>query len=127
MLRDEGLNVRSEQLLITGGCQQSIDLLCKAFLRPGDAVALENPAYPGALATFAAARVRTLAVAVDTDDAPNGRRRTEYRRVGNRVDAEPREIYFCHAGFSQSDWHGFADGRAAPFVGHGRALSGPGD
>ena len=57
--RDEGLNVRSEQLLITGGCQQAIDLLCKAFLRPGDAVALENPAYPGALATFGAARVRT--------------------------------------------------------------------
>jgi 2-aminoadipate transaminase len=78
--RDEGLNVRSEQLLITGGCQQAIDLLCKAFLRPGDAVALENPAYPGALATFGAARVRTLAVAVDTDDAPNG-------RLGLNIDA----------------------------------------
>src|SRR6202041_280043 len=78
--RDEGLNVRSEQLLITGGCQQAIDLLCKAFLRPGDAVALENPAYPGALATFGAARIRTLAVAVDTDDAPNG-------RLGLNIDA----------------------------------------
>jgi 2-aminoadipate transaminase len=78
--RDEGLSVRSEQLLITGGCQQAIDLLCKAFLRPGDAVALENPAYPGALATFGAARVRTLAVGVDTEDAPNG-------RLGLNIDA----------------------------------------
>ena len=64
MLRGEGLAVRSEQLLITDGCQQAIDLLCKAFLRPGDSVALENPAYPGAIAIFAGARVRTLAVAL---------------------------------------------------------------
>jgi 2-aminoadipate transaminase len=72
MLRGEGLNVRSEQMLITGGCQQAIDLLCKAFLRPGDAVALENPGYPGAIAIFSGARVRTLAVGVETDTRRNG-------------------------------------------------------
>jgi 2-aminoadipate transaminase len=72
MLRGEGLNVRSEQLLITGGCQQAIDLLCKAFLRPGDAVALENPAYPGAIAIFSGARVRALAVGVETDARRTG-------------------------------------------------------
>ena len=78
--RGEGLTVRSEQLLITGGCQQAIDLLCKAFLRPGDSVALENPAYPGALAIFGAARVRTLAVAVETDSGRTG-------QVGLNMDA----------------------------------------
>src|SRR5690348_5117644 len=67
MLRGEGLSIRSEQLLITNGCQQSIDLICKAFLRPGDAVALENPAYPGAIAIFTTARIRTLAVNVEAD------------------------------------------------------------
>lgn len=72
MLRGDGLHVRSEQLLITGGCQQAIDLLCKAFLRPGDAVALENPAYPGAIAIFSGARVRALAVGVETDTRRNG-------------------------------------------------------
>jgi 2-aminoadipate transaminase len=72
MLRGEGLNVRSEQLLITGGCQQAIDLLCKAFLRPGDAVALENPGYPGAIAIFSGARVRSLAVGVEIDARRNG-------------------------------------------------------
>jgi 2-aminoadipate transaminase len=80
MFRDEGLSVRSEQLLITDGCQQAIDLLCKAFLRPGDAVALENPAYPGAIAIFAGARVRTLAVGVEADSA-----RTNH--VGLDIDA----------------------------------------
>jgi len=72
MLRGEGLNVRSEQILITGGCQQAIDLICKAFLRPGDSVALENPAYPGAMAIFSGARVRMLAVGVETDARRSG-------------------------------------------------------
>jgi 2-aminoadipate transaminase len=72
LLRSEGVNIRAEQLLITDGCQQAIDLVCKAFLRPGDSVALENPAYPGAIAIFAGARVRMLAVGVETDAARTG-------------------------------------------------------
>jgi DNA-binding transcriptional MocR family regulator len=71
-LRAEGLNIRAEQMLITDGGQQAIDLLCKAFLRPGDSVAIENPAYPGAIAIFAGARVRTLAVDVETDPRRTG-------------------------------------------------------
>lgn len=65
MLGAEGLTVRDEQMLVTNGGQQSIDLLCKAFLRPGDAVALENPAYPGALVILAGARIRVLPVKVE--------------------------------------------------------------
>src|SRR5579875_2494329 len=72
LLRAEGLGVRPGQLLITDGCQQAIDLVCKAFLRPGDAVAIENPAYPGAIAIFAGARVRTLPVSVETDSERTG-------------------------------------------------------
>jgi 2-aminoadipate transaminase len=72
MLRDEGLAVRSEQLLITDGCQQALDLLCKAFLRPGDSVVIENPAYPGAIAIFAGARIRTLGASVGTDSRHSG-------------------------------------------------------
>ena len=67
LLHREGLNVREPQVLVTGGCQQSLDLLCKAFLRPGDSVAMENPAYPGAIAIFAGARVRCLDVPVRAD------------------------------------------------------------
>jgi DNA-binding transcriptional MocR family regulator len=67
MLLAEGLSVAEGQLLITDGGQQAIDLLCKAFLRPGDSVAIENPAYPGAIATLAGARIRLLPVRVKTD------------------------------------------------------------
>ncbi|MBI3668808.1 MAG: PLP-dependent aminotransferase family protein [Acidobacteria bacterium] len=72
MLRAEGIAVRDENLLITDGCQQALDLLCKAFLRPGDSVLLENPAYPGAIAIFAGARVRCLGVPVRTGTRANG-------------------------------------------------------
>lgn len=77
LLRSEGLAVREEQLLITDGGQQSLDLLCKAFLRPGDAVLMENPTYPGAIAIFASARVRTIAVPVSTVSGGNDARSRE--------------------------------------------------
>jgi DNA-binding transcriptional MocR family regulator len=66
MLRAEGLSLKDENLLITDGCQQALELICKAFLRPGDTVLLENPTYPGAIAIFASARVRCLGVPVHT-------------------------------------------------------------
>jgi 2-aminoadipate transaminase len=72
LLHGEGLPVRDENLLITDGCQQALDLLSKAFLRPGDAVVLENPTYPGAIAIFAGARVRCLGVPVRTGAEPGG-------------------------------------------------------
>jgi 2-aminoadipate transaminase len=78
--REEALSARPEQLLITDGAQQAIDLISKAFLRAGDAVAIENPAYPGAISILAGARVRTLAVPVESGVARTG-------RVGLDVDA----------------------------------------
>lgn len=66
MLREEGVTARNEQLLITSGCQQALDLLCKTFLRPGDTVLSENPAYPGAIAIFGNARVRAIGIPVET-------------------------------------------------------------
>ena len=72
-LAAEGLRVKNEQLLVTAGVQQSLDLLCKAFLRPGDAVVLEDPTYPGSLTVFTAARVRCLGVPVRTSSGvPQG-------------------------------------------------------
>ena len=67
MLRLEGYEAADENLLITDGCQQALDLVCKAFLRPGDTVLLENPAYPGAFAIFNAARARVLGIPVRTE------------------------------------------------------------
>jgi DNA-binding transcriptional MocR family regulator len=71
ILRGEGLSARDENLLITDGCQQALDLISKAFVRPGDSVILENPAYPGAVAIFNGARARCLGVPVRTHAEPD--------------------------------------------------------
>ena len=63
-LQQDGITAKDENLLITDGCQQSLDLISKAFVRPGDSVILENPAYPGAVAIFNGARARCLGVPV---------------------------------------------------------------
>jgi 2-aminoadipate transaminase len=70
VLRSEGVQAREESLLITDGCQQALDLICKVFLRPGDAVILENPTYPGTIAALRAVRARCLGVPVRTEDGP---------------------------------------------------------
>jgi DNA-binding transcriptional MocR family regulator len=70
LLRSEGYEASDENLLITDGGQQALDLVCKAFLRPGDTVLLENPMYPGALAIFTGARARILGVPVKTESGP---------------------------------------------------------
>ena len=71
MLHREGIDAKDENLLITDGCQQSLDLISKAFVRPGDSVILENPTYPGAVAIFHGSRARCLAVPVKTHAEPN--------------------------------------------------------
>jgi 2-aminoadipate transaminase len=70
LLRSEGYEASDENLMITDGCQQALDLVCKTFLRPGDTVLLENPMYPGALAIFTGARARILGVPVKTESGP---------------------------------------------------------
>jgi DNA-binding transcriptional MocR family regulator len=45
--RAEGLARPGDDILITNGCQQALDLLCRVLVRPGDTVVVEDPVYPG--------------------------------------------------------------------------------
>lgn len=45
LLRSQGMAVDAGRILTTYGGTQAIDLICRAFLRPGDAVAVETPGY----------------------------------------------------------------------------------
>src|SRR5712664_1744566 len=70
LLREDGIAAKDENLLITDGCQQALDLISKAFVRPGDCVVMENPTYPGAGAIFNGARARCLGVPINTHAEP---------------------------------------------------------
>lgn len=48
----KGMDIDPANILITNGSQQSLDLLAKVFLDPGDTVAVELPGYIGAIQAF---------------------------------------------------------------------------
>lgn len=56
-----------QDMLVTQGAQQAIDLLARVWLRPGDVVAVEEPGYPPVRACLAAQGARVVAVPVDAD------------------------------------------------------------
>ena len=56
------LHAPAGEITITNGCQQSLDLLAKVFVSPGQLVMMENPVYPGALLPFRQAGARIIAL-----------------------------------------------------------------
>lgn len=52
----------TDDLLITNGCQQAIDLLVRVLVNPGDLVFVEDPVYPGLRAVFQQAGARLTGI-----------------------------------------------------------------
>jgi 2-aminoadipate transaminase len=67
IMRAEGMEVDADEVLITTGGQQVIDLVCKTLLDPGDVVVTEAPTYPGAVPTFCAYQADVVQVTMDRD------------------------------------------------------------
>lgn len=55
-----------DQVVVTAGAQQAIDLVLRVLLEPGEAVWVEDPCYPALRAALAAARATIIPVPVDT-------------------------------------------------------------
>jgi 2-aminoadipate transaminase len=62
-----GLAATPDNVLITSGAQQALDLVGKLLVDPGDHVATEEPTYLGALQAFRAYQPRYLPVPLDRD------------------------------------------------------------
>ena len=62
-----GIEVGPENVLVTTGAQQALDLVGKAFINPGDRVATEEPTYLGALQAFSTYEAHYVTVPVDDD------------------------------------------------------------
>jgi len=60
-----GVTVTADNLMLTQGGQQAIDLVAKLVLNPGDAMVVEGPTYMGALAAFDAYEPTYYEVPVD--------------------------------------------------------------
>lgn len=68
-MSEQGMNVEPDQVLITTGSQQGLDLVGKVLVDAGCKVAVESPTYLGALQAFNPCEPHYLAVACD-DEGP---------------------------------------------------------
>ena len=67
VMRAEGMEVDPDEMLVTTGGQQVIDLMCKTLIDPGDVIVAEAPTYPGAVPTFCAYQADVVQVRMDRD------------------------------------------------------------
>ncbi len=67
VMASEGVPAHTDDLVVTVGGQQGIDLVTKVFVDPGDVILAEGPTYVGALGAFAAAEADVQHVPMDAD------------------------------------------------------------
>jgi 2-aminoadipate transaminase len=66
-LARDGISARPENILITAGSQQALDLVGKSLINRGDRILVEAPTYLGALQAFNVFGAQYLSVPVDHD------------------------------------------------------------
>ena len=88
----ESMEVDPDELLVTTGGQQVIDLVCKTLVDPGDVVVTEAPTYPGAVPTFCAYQADVVQVTMDSD----GMRIDELESMLDELDRTRRRPKFIY-------------------------------
>ena len=63
----EEIPAHPDEIVVTVGSQQALDLLARIFIDPGDVILAEAPSYVGALGAFAAYQASVVHVAMDDD------------------------------------------------------------
>jgi 2-aminoadipate transaminase len=84
--------VGPEELIVTTGGQQVIDLVCKTLIDPGDVIVAEAPTYPGAVPTFSAYQADVVQIEMDDEGMPID----ELEAVLDRLRDEGRNPKFIY-------------------------------
>src|SRR5262249_49429767 len=88
----EDTRADAQDVLVTTGGQQVIELVCKTFIDPGDVIIAEAPTYPGAVPTFSAYQADVVQIEMDAD----GMRIARLEETLARLDAEGRTPKFVY-------------------------------
>jgi 2-aminoadipate transaminase len=81
-----GILSKAENVLITSGSQQALDLIGKLLINPGDSVLVEAPTYLGALQAFNVYGAKYVSVPVDEDGLVTA-------QLESRLRAGPKFMY----------------------------------
>lgn len=67
IMAHEGARAGVEDIMVTSGGQQAIDLSIRTFVNPGDTILAEGPTYPGAVPSFTTYEARVEHIPLDGD------------------------------------------------------------
>ncbi|MBC7463072.1 MAG: PLP-dependent aminotransferase family protein [Actinobacteria bacterium] len=84
----EGIRANPDDVIVTTGSQQALDLISRIFIDPGDVVLVEAPSYVGALGTFRQYEAQVVHVAMDDQGMiPEALRQaiTSVRAAGRKI------------------------------------------
>ncbi len=93
VMRAEGMDPDPDDVIVTTGGQQAIDLIAKTLVDPGDVVIAEAPTYPGAVPVFCSYQAETVQVEVDGE----GMRVDELETLLDRLAAGGRRPKFIYS------------------------------
>src|SRR3954447_2345634 len=82
---DASTGASPDDVVVTVGGQQGLDLIARLFLDPGDVVLAEGPTYVGALGVFQAAQAQVRHVAIDADGLVPAALEEAIARTGGRA------------------------------------------
>jgi len=83
--RKAGTAREEDDVIVTSGCQQALDLLQRVLIGPGDTVAVEDPVYPGVHHVLARAGARLAGV-------PVGRNGMDIERLARTLAVEKPKL-----------------------------------
>jgi 2-aminoadipate transaminase len=89
----EGMLPDPDDVIVTTGGQQAIDLICKTLVDPGDVVVCEAPTYPGAVPVFCSYQADVVQIDCDSE----GMKVDELERVLEKLDSEKRRVKFVYS------------------------------
>ena len=78
-----GLRAKAENLLVTSGSQEALELIARVFIDPGDLVVSENPTYLGAIQAFNMYEPRMVGIPMDGEGLRVDVLEKELRKIEN--------------------------------------------
>jgi 2-aminoadipate transaminase len=84
LMAEIGVRLTPDDVVVTAGAQQALDLLAKTFIDPGDVIITEGPTYVGALQAFSAYQPEIRCVPMDDDGMRMDLLEAELSRLGPR-------------------------------------------
>lgn len=88
----EGIAAHPDDVIVTTGSQQALDLIARIFIDPGDVILAEAPSYVGALGTFRQYQAQIVHIAMDDE----GLIPESVRQAISAVHASGRKIKFLY-------------------------------